>query len=82
MPCEFERSPDGSVTRIICSRGSSPKPCQFCGVKIYKGGKLCDWPNSNGTCDAFMCAKCATHTGRDRDVCPPHAKQAAAEARS
>lgn len=70
MPCDITRGPDGIVS-VICRR-RSPRPCEFCGVKLYTVGVLCDEPGvrPGATCNAFMCRKCATRITAGRDLCP------------
>jgi|GEM_PF-2351925 len=91
MPCEWLKTPDGTVMHVHrrSSRGSK-RHCKFCG-KDYYGGKLCDFPVGNGrTCDSEMCDGCARTLGRGTvqigggfqrfndtiDVCPIHREQA------
>lgn len=88
MPCEWLQSPDGTVIHINRGRGGKRKVCPFC--KRGKVEKLCDFPLGHGrTCDAEMCAQCATQKGHQHteigggfkrlddtiDVCPIHASQ-------
>jgi len=61
---------------ITCGRGQrKTAPCAFCGAPHTK---LCDEPlrgaKAGKTCDAKMCARCATPAGDNRDLCPPHAR--------
>lgn len=91
MPCEWLRTPDGTVVHVNRGRTRGQKMrCKFC-HKDYYGGKLCDFPIGNGrTCDAAMCDECSRTLGaqereigdgfarmRDTiDVCPIHREQA------
>jgi len=68
MPCEHIGG------AIICTRGGrSAQRCQFCGARSTK---QCDFPvarnGKDGTCDAFMCDRCATAQSPEVDYCPPH----------
>ena len=67
------------VTGIICTRGGRRSYCSSPGCTNYSE-KLCDYPVTRagvqGTCDAKLCMRHATHVGPDRDYCPPHAKLA------
>jgi hypothetical protein len=62
------------VYAIICTRGIRQNRCKYCG-RI--GTKLCDFKltaaNAGKTCDAPMCARCASHREPDTDYCKPHA---------
>jgi len=64
---------NGHAVGIACdrSRRESHK-CSSCGW----GGanKQCDYPvqTKSGTCDRWLCGKCAVRVGPDRDYCPPH----------
>jgi len=68
MPCDITKDESGQVTRIVCSRRSTPK-CKFCGKP---SSKLCDYPVGTGTCDAQICRACTTHIEPDTDYCPNH----------
>ena len=74
MACEFFRDGSG-MTFIACNR-SRVQPCKFCHNQPV--AKLCDFPTGpkGKTCDAGMCAKCATSVGPDQDYCPTHKHQA------
>jgi len=57
-----------AIARIA---GKRPEPCRFCRKKPSE--RLCDWKVAGGkTCDAPMCAECAIHVGKDKDICPAH----------
>lgn len=64
------------VVLFACSRGRSRHRCS-CGADATK---QCDYPVvRNGvvvTCDAHVCAKCATNVAPEKDLCPPHARRA------
>ena len=75
MPCT-PFTLDGGETGFICTRGRAyggtyrcacGKPSEF----------QCDAPSrrKSGTCDAHLCAGCATKVGPDRHLCQEHAKQ-------
>lgn len=58
---------------FVCRSGRRPS-CSGCGKP---GATLqCDYPltgpKAGKTCDRWLCDKCATHVGPDRDYCPPH----------
>lgn len=89
MPCSWYKTADGSVVHVNHGRGGRKRRCRFCGNE-YREGKLCDYPVGNGrTCDAEMCARCATTVGAQTtkdggglqllndtfDVCPIHRGQ-------
>lgn len=92
MPCEWYRTPDGTLMHIHRSRAGGSFECRFCGRRAKReDAKLCDFPLGNGkTCDAQMCAACAVTLGRQEteigggmkrvndtiDVCPIHRSQA------
>jgi hypothetical protein len=73
MPCVPFRSEDGSVTGWVCSRGRAQHRCK-CGRSATH---QCDFPlkgsKAGGTCDRWLCAKCAVHVGPNLDYCPAHA---------
>jgi hypothetical protein len=89
MPCEWYRTQDGTVIHV--NRGASggkKKICRFC--RTGKVEKLCDFPIGHGrTCDAEICASCATTKGTQHtdvghglkrlndtfDVCPIHSNE-------
>jgi hypothetical protein len=55
---------------VVCTKGRTQR-CKFCGIGVV--AKLCDFPvGPKKTCDAGMCAKCATSVGADLDYCPKH----------
>jgi hypothetical protein len=71
MACEMLRDETGRVTAIICGTRTRRQRCRFCSTGYVE--KLCDFPTAPGkTCDAGMCAKCATSVGIDLDYCPHH----------
>lgn len=84
MGCEWLKGPGGTTIHIRTS-GVRKKKCPFC--KRGSVAKECDYPIGHGkTCDAGMCAQCATTIGRQDtnlgngfsrpndtvDVCPIH----------
>jgi len=71
---------DGRPVAIACSRGPH-KACATPGCRNH-ADKQCDFPVTRsgrpGTCDRFICSKCAVRVGPDLDHCPPHARAKAA----
>jgi hypothetical protein len=75
---EFTRVEDDTPPQavILCTRGrESTHKCEFCGVtvKAGKGSFQCDGQaqrKKSKTCDAWMCGKCRTNVGPNRDLCP------------
>ena len=63
------------ATVFVCrgrNRRDVEKLCKFCKVKFTS--RLCDFETALGkTCDAEMCAECATAIAEDKDLCPDHA---------
>ena len=77
MPCMVVDIP-GHGRAHVCVRGGRSKRCSFCSTGYVE--KLCDFDVGKGrTCDAGMCAKCATNVGEDRDFCPKHKGQTPAQ---
>ena len=73
MPCIPFRTPDGASGFMCTGRSRTPK-CPDCGRRAYL---LCDWKvpaNKSGTCDAPICANCATSPAPGKDLCPTHAE--------
>lgn len=71
MTCERITLPGGQ-TAIVCSTNLR-KRCA-CGRRATL---LCDWKvpaKRSGTCDAPICASCATSPAPDKDLCPTHAR--------
>lgn len=71
MPCTPFKLADGT-TGIVCSR-TKPKRCK-CGAPATR---LCDWKvpgKKSGTCDAPLCANCATSPAPGKDLCAAHAR--------
>ncbi len=71
---------DGNVIGYArVQRMLRPRPCSSCKASTVHG-VLCDAPvtrdGKKGTCDRFCCRACAQHVGRDRDLCPAHARAA------
>jgi hypothetical protein len=70
MECEIHDN------MIICRSGRSHS-CKFCGKRATK---QCDFPvireGKEQTCDAWLCAGCATSQGPNVDWCPPHVRNA------
>ena len=55
---------------MVCRRtGRRGKPIPKCGCGCA-ADLLCDGPAASGTCDAPICANCATEIGPDRHLCP------------
>lgn len=76
MPCIEERIPGGF--RIACTRGSRYR--ERCSVCPKPHTALCDWPMPmGGTCDVRLCERHRARQGGDVDLCPDHAKLAAAQ---
>ena len=75
MPIVTIPTPDGPITAHILCRKRGRKLCEFC-RNLYVE-KLCDFSTGRGkTCDAGMCAKCASSVGPDQDYCPRHKHEA------
>jgi hypothetical protein len=71
MPCDRVSLPDGTAV-ILCSRGPRRQRCA-CGKPATL---LCDWKLRGArtlTCDAPICAACATSPAPEKDLCPTHA---------
>lgn len=66
------------VSAIVCTRGPR-QGCQSPGC-TNRGELQCDFKvtrkNVEGTCDRFICRRCAVHVGINKDYCPVHAKAA------
>ena len=72
MPCEVLPMPGGGKA-IVCSSGRT-KRCACGGRAPF----LCDWKvpdRRSGTCDAPICAKCATSPAPEKHLCPQHAAE-------
>jgi hypothetical protein len=72
MGCDWEKGPDGA-TYVICSRSKHPgSRTRCCGCGRLGSPLLCDGRAAvpGKTCDAPLCRDCASHVGRDRDLCP------------
>lgn len=66
MTCYLERLADG--TRVIMCGDLGPQ-CR-CGAS---SDFLCDYPVGDGkTCDASLCASCASEVAPDLHYCPSH----------
>tara|TARA_B100000378_G_scaffold56148_1_gene41462 strand:- start:936 stop:1211 length:276 start_codon:yes stop_codon:yes gene_type:complete len=72
MTCDVVTLPGGGRAIICSGRGRSKARCA-CG---RPGTLLCDWKmgEARKTCDAPICALCATSPAPDKDLCPAHAK--------
>lgn len=77
--------PPGSSKSVvfICSRRRMrPQPCKFCGARSTrrcdfpvkrKSGTISGTPRMvNGTCDVYLCDRCAVPQATGIDYCPPH----------
>jgi hypothetical protein len=73
MACEVIQ--DGTGHTIIFCRSTRKQTCKFCGKRPVS--KLCDFPTvgRSKTCDAGMCAQCATSIRPGVDYCPIHRNQ-------
>ena len=80
MPGAWIKLPNGGFAHIRFAKTRMPK-CDFCD---YPSTLLCDFPVREytalsgeiivtKTCDARICARCATPVGPDKDYCPGHA---------
>jgi hypothetical protein len=71
MPVVTIPTKDGPVMAFICTRGRVRR-CTFCNNQAIS--KACDFPTGprGKTCDAEMCAKCATPIAHEVDQCPRH----------
>lgn len=70
MTCEIVKMKDGTPA-ILCSHTRRAPKCSVCG---RPSSKQCDFPtrSRSGTCDKFLCDKCAVPFGDDTDFCPSH----------
>lgn len=78
MACRTINLPGGG-TMIVCGeRRREPRTCKACGEPIAGAVLLCDWKLTGAaagrTCDAPLCARCATAVAEDKHLCPPHAR--------
>jgi hypothetical protein len=72
MPCIPFRTPSGAVG-LACTGRTRRQRCA-CGAPATL---LCDWKTparTSGTCDAPICASCATSPAPGKDLCPAHAQ--------
>lgn len=76
--CDYVDLPGGGKA-IVRFSGKRPPKCGWC---ARTSSKLCDAIVSppeqvthKRTCDAPICDQCTTSAGRNRDLCPMHAKQ-------
>lgn len=72
MACERVSLP-GGIQAIVCGTRSRRQRCA-CGKPATL---LCDWKvptRRSGTCDAPICASCATSPAPEKDICPAHAR--------
>ncbi len=80
MACHVERSDDGQIQFVACTRGRRIKPLCKCG---NPSTRLCDHKltgsKAGSTCDAPLCGQCATRIGPNLDLCPAHARAAVKE---
>jgi hypothetical protein len=68
---EVIRLSDGT-TAIVCGSGRRPRRQCACGCGT-PASIQCDYPTEGGgTCDAFLCRRCAVPVEPDRDHCPHH----------
>ena len=63
---------NGVAIGIGCDRGRRSHTCTSC--KAYGANLQCDYrvKTKSGTCDRWLCRKCAVKVSPDRDYCPPH----------
>lgn len=72
-PCERITDANGKPIGFVCTRGRRPQPKCACGrTAKYQ----CDAPGADdcGTCDTWICARCATFANRiaDTHFCGAH----------
>lgn len=86
MGCEFVKLDGMEGFAVLCG-GKRRSFCQFCQKR--PATKLCDFVvgkqakiergmqrRVDKTCDASMCAVCATDVGKNLDYCPKHKAEA------
>jgi hypothetical protein len=64
MTCDHINLPGGARAIVCSSRSAGGRPAPL----------LCDWKVDGGTCDAPICARCATSPAEGKDLCPAHAE--------
>jgi hypothetical protein len=69
----FIQLADGTMMHLRMAK-KPRRRCTVCdGLTPHSGLRECDFKLPDGkTCDRLMCAKCATRTGPDEDLCPEH----------
>lgn len=64
---------DDGTRAIVCFSGKRPRaPRCRCGAAA---SIQCDFPILAGTCDRYLCRRCAVRVGPDRDFCPDHLRE-------
>ena len=80
MTCHFVKLPGGGRA-IICTPRQRGHTCR-CRVGDRHSSRLClaaatyqcDWPQGRGTCDRYLCGRCAHEIEPDKHLCPLHAR--------
>lgn len=74
MTCTYVPIPGGYA--IVCTRGERKRKCVECGGAI---AYLCDWKlkgkHTGRTCSRAVCTRCAKQVGREKHLCPAHARK-------
>jgi hypothetical protein len=79
MHCRVIETADGGWAFACGPRAPAVRtpPCLVCGAR--RASRQCDQVLGSGvTCDAWLCAQCAVHTGPNTDYCLTHAPPEAA----